>query len=823
MARRASSSAQLPLQKAASYLRLQAAMGATANPIQEVTAELQKRSVFHVAAVYCAVAFVLLQACDLIFPALMLPAWSFRFLVWVAIAGFPIALGLAWFFDITSQGVVWTHRRKQMTDALLNASALRRRVQILSLVVIGVMLTAAGGLGAVRSRLGQPRTDDGRIGVAVFPFRAVGMEGGEWSEGIADLLTTALDGTAGLRVVDPWALWQDLRDPPNALASSPDPTEASALGREAGARRIVLGSAVAAGNEVRLSIRIYDPRFARPLDTFALTGERSNMTGLVERLAVQVITRAWDDTALPGLARLEPNATRSPDALKAYLDAKMAMRRGLPDSAATAIDRAIALDSTFALALVDAVGIHSWYQFSTGRPFSGFFPLLERARRHADSLSERSRLRLDATLASVRTQGKAASDALQSIIAIDSTDLAAWSFLAYVRQVYGWQFGASLEQAIQASDRVVSLDPNYVPGLVARAWLRSDESDSTSARLLADRLLRVGENAPMARNTARALLAVTGNESSFATLLQELVGAPPGEWIVPYRWLRALHPARAEVLLAALRANAGSVASPSPAGEDARLRVAEGRPVSADSLVQALQSTDQAAYWQAQRVLAASALAGSQDPGVARRAVDALARHVPADSMMAYHNTRPAWWNGWLVGAYHAQFGDTTIAHQYHRAFSLLPAGGSPSTYREALQADIASRLAERRGDVTGALSQARSAYDFWYIHTENQLESMPEPAIRFQLARLLKMTGDRAGAEAFYRSLIPPTTWMGFYTAHAALEVADLEAARGDTDSASRHYAIALRLWERGGREAEALRAQVESRISALLNRRRG
>ncbi|MGH7469445.1 MAG: hypothetical protein ACRENP_15955 [Longimicrobiales bacterium] len=796
-------------------------MEATVNPVQQVTSELQRRSVFHVAAVYCAVAFVLLQACDLVFPALMFPAWSFRVLVWVAIGGFPLALILAWFFDLTAHGIVRAHRHKPSGTTVLNAPALRRRMQIISLVVIGVMVTAAGGLGAVRSRLGEPRTDDGRIGVAVFPFRAVGLEGGEWSEGIADLLTTTMDGTAGLRVVDPWALWQGLRERPDALASSPDPTEASALGRAAGARRIVLGSAVAAGDEVRLSVRVYDPRFARPLDTFALSGARANMTELVERLAVQVITRAWDESALPGVPRLEPNATRSPEALKAYLEAKMAMRRGLPDSAAAAIDRAITLDSTFALALVDAVAIRSWHLFMTGQPYAGFFPLLDRAERHADSVSERTRLRLQATRASIQTRGKEASDALQRIIGIDSTDLSAWSFLAYVRQVYGWQYGASLEEAVQAADRVVTLDPNYVPGLVARAWLRSEQADSMDIRLLADRLLSAGPNIPMARNTARAMMVVTGSEASFAELSRELVSAPPGEWIVPYRWLRSQHPERAEALLAALRAHA-STAPPRPQGEDARLRIAEGRPISADSMVRAYDANEPAVFWPVLRLLATSALAETGNLTVARRAVGELERYLPSDSMLAYLNTRPAWWTGWVVGAFHAQFGDSVVARKYQRALGTLPAGGSPAQYREALQADIESRMAVRRGDLPTALRAARNAYDSWSIHTENALESMPEPAIRFQLAKLLKANGETDHAEALYRSLIPPTSWMGFLTARAAVEVGDLEAARGEADAAARHYTIALRLWERGGQEAAPLRAQVESRLSALLNPRR-
>ena len=208
---------------------------------------------------------------------------------------------------------------------------------------------------------------------------------------------------------------------------------------------------------------------------------------------------------------------------------------------------------------------------------------------------------------------------------------------------------------------------------------------------------------------------------------------------------------------------------------------------------------------------------------MSRRAVDALMTYLPSDSVLAYSNNSPTFWTAWLIAAHHAQFGDIAVAQRYRRALATLPAGGSPPTYREALQADIDSRLAQRRGDAATALAEARRAYDLWAIHTENQQESMPEPAIRYHLAMLLKATGDERSAEPLFRSMVPPTTWFGFYTARAALELGDLEAKRGDSQAAARHYSMALRLWERGGREAETWRAQAEARIAALLKQTRG
>jgi hypothetical protein len=144
-------------------------------------------------------------------------------------------------------------------------------------------------------------------------------------------------------------------------------------------------------------------------------------------------------------------------------------------------------------------------------------------------------------------------------------------------------------------------------------------------------------------------------------------------------------------------------------------------------------------------------------------------------------------------------YGDTALARRWDAALGTLPKGGSPSEYAAALRADIEARLAARRGDRKTALALASRALQLWTIHTGNTLELMPEPAMRFQVASLLRATGNADSAATLFRSLVPPTTWLGFYTARAALELGELRDARGDRAYADRQFLLALRLWERG------------------------
>src|SRR5207247_3449027 len=84
--------------------------------------ELQRRKVYRVAAAYIIAAGFIIQIASAVFPAWELPNWTFRLLVTLLLIGFPIALILAWAFDVTPEGIratptvsaPGTHRRRNL-------------------------------------------------------------------------------------------------------------------------------------------------------------------------------------------------------------------------------------------------------------------------------------------------------------------------------------------------------------------------------------------------------------------------------------------------------------------------------------------------------------------------------------------------------------------------------------------------------------------------------------------------------------------------------------------------------------------------------------
>jgi hypothetical protein len=328
---------------------------------------------------------------------------------------------------------------------------------------------------------------------------------------------------------------------------------------------------------------------------------------------------------------------------------------------------------------------------------------------------------------------------------------------------------------------------------------------------LHERLTKLDTTFALVRGSLRSIEAVRANDAAFATFVDRSTTATQFELIAVIRALRVLRPDRAE-MVARKMLEASSVAiRRTGLGTLVQILAAGSRWGDIDSLRRSGAFAQAAGFERiVDRATVAASIAGAVDEGTARRAVSALAVNVTPDSALAWFNSRPVWLDGWLVGAWHAMYGDTVLARRWDAALGTLPKGGSPAEYASALRADIESRLAARRGDRDAALRFASRAMDQWSIHTENVYEYMPEPAMRFHLASLLRASGNADSAETMFRSMVAPTTWLGAYTARASLEAGELAQARGDRAYAERSFLVAWRAWERGDSIIAALRERA-------------
>jgi adenylate cyclase len=239
-------------------------------------AELRRRRVFRVAAVYAVVAWLIVQIAATTFPHLNLPDWMITGVIVVVALGFPIALVLAWAFDLTPEGVVRAEPRQQAKDA--DASPLRWTGQRIAAVGGIAILALAGGafilLGGSLQRASAAVEELDRS-VAVLPFvnLSADQENEYFSDGITDEILTTLASVRHLRVISRTSVMR-YKTTDKSLREIAD---------ELGVAHILAGSVQRTEGRVRINAQLIDAgtdahlwaqRYDRPLeDIFAVQSE----------------------------------------------------------------------------------------------------------------------------------------------------------------------------------------------------------------------------------------------------------------------------------------------------------------------------------------------------------------------------------------------------------------------------------------------------------------------------------------------------------------------------------------------------------------------
>jgi TolB-like protein/Tfp pilus assembly protein PilF len=310
--------------------------------------ELQRRKVYRVAAAYIVAAGFLIQMASATFPAWELPNWSLRLVIALLLIGFPIALILAWAYDITAQGIKITPTK----------GAHRRRNLIL-LIVTGVIVSASAGFFLL------PRAVSHKVdkSVAVLPFQNLSSdpENAYFADGIQEEVLTRLAKIADLKVISRASTQQSQSNPGN-LAE---------IAKQLGVANILEGSVQKAADQVRVNVHLVNVETGSQLwaetydrklsDIFVVESEIAK--GIAESLQAKLTGR--EEQALAA------KPTNNPEAYDAYLRglAFEARSNYSRDALFKAIDfygLAVQLDPNFALAWARLSGAHALLYFNRG-------------------------------------------------------------------------------------------------------------------------------------------------------------------------------------------------------------------------------------------------------------------------------------------------------------------------------------------------------------------------------------------------------------------------------------------------------------------------
>ena len=241
---------------------------------QRFFAELKRRRVFRVMAVYGVVGFVLLQVVDLAVPALLLPEWTYRLVALLLLLGFPVAILLAWAFELTPEGVRKTADPSpgELTEILAAPAARRWPSGVLALVGMTALLAGAWYVGRqstssaenavaeetapAAETAGQERLSgdtsgvDDRPSIAVLPFLDLSPAGDQeyFSDGITEEILNVLSKIDGLRVTARTS----------AFAYKGTNRDLREVGRELDVDYLIEGSVRKAGDQLRITAQLID-------------------------------------------------------------------------------------------------------------------------------------------------------------------------------------------------------------------------------------------------------------------------------------------------------------------------------------------------------------------------------------------------------------------------------------------------------------------------------------------------------------------------------------------------------------------------------------
>src|SRR6266704_4166280 len=175
--------------------------------------ELKRRNVYKVAIAYAVVAWLLMQVASQIFPFFEIPNWAVRLVVLLLVIGFPVAVILAWAFELTPEGL----KRTEFADEL-PTRAPRSRAWISVVVVAGsisVGLFVFGRYTATSKQSGLTELPAKSIAVLPFENLSGNPENAYFTDGIQEEILMRLAKVADLKVVSRTSTVRYKRSPEN--------------------------------------------------------------------------------------------------------------------------------------------------------------------------------------------------------------------------------------------------------------------------------------------------------------------------------------------------------------------------------------------------------------------------------------------------------------------------------------------------------------------------------------------------------------------------------------------------------------------------------
>jgi serine/threonine-protein kinase len=313
--------------------------------IDHFFSELKRRNVYKVAVAYIVAGWALAQGIAQVFPVFYVPNWAIQLVVVLIIIGFPVAVLLAWAFEITPQGI----KRTEDVDPTQPHSIGGAWIYIVVvgvLVSVGLFFLGRYSAGNATSRHSEAAMANSQKSIAVLPLV---NESGDprdeyFSDGLSEELIAALAQITGLRVIGRSSSFRfkDSKEEPKTI------------GKQLGVSTLLDGTVRKQGDRVRIVAQLVNAADGIQLWTRTFDRELKDIFAVQEEIAKAVADSL--KVTLLGSETAQRNTPKNIEAHNAYLQGHFHFqRRNLEDyrKAVDYFDQAIRLDPDYALAYAE--------------------------------------------------------------------------------------------------------------------------------------------------------------------------------------------------------------------------------------------------------------------------------------------------------------------------------------------------------------------------------------------------------------------------------------------------------------------------------------
>jgi TolB-like protein/Tfp pilus assembly protein PilF len=307
--------------------------------------ELKRRNVYKVAVAYAVVGWLLIQVATQVFPFLEIPNWMIRLVILLTAFGFPVALIIAWAFELTPEGI----KRTEAADAAQQHS--RGGVWIAVVLIAAALSLGLFFLGRYTAGTAPPRLSESAAAsnpqksIAVLPLvNTSGDPSNEYfSDGLSEELIAVLAKIPELRVIGR----------SSSFFFKGKSGDSAAIGQKLGVANLIEGSVRKQGDRVRIVAELISAADGRSLwsdtydrelkDVFAVQAEIAK--SVAEQMKVKLLGERQQSDAAPSNQNLAAhNAVLQADFYFQQLTAESVQR------AIHSLQEAVRLDPNYALA-----------------------------------------------------------------------------------------------------------------------------------------------------------------------------------------------------------------------------------------------------------------------------------------------------------------------------------------------------------------------------------------------------------------------------------------------------------------------------------------